>query len=851
MTGDTPRRPMLWLMVAYLAGMWLRSNPLYLLCYTCVCTTATVYCYAKRSRLTCVLLLFSTALAGATNYQLRHYAQHHSPLSRALEDGRIQQGHTVEVYARIQALYPTPDGVVLELALDYLHLDSFTIKGRGELLRLRCHSAQSYLKVEDTVRALVSSHTGGYLNPGTELPTTFTGTLIGDVELLYRVQPSLWTTVVTNAQSRLHHLISEQLSERTASVVLAAILGNRYFLSPQIEQSFKQSGTYHILVISGSHIALLALLLHLLLQNTHRYLRLTLILSTVWFYSAITGCEPPVLRAALMATLLLAGTAVFRKPDAANSLGVAGVIILALWPESIDETGFQLTFISVGVLVLIVAPLQQHLESIGRWQPSKATPYPPKCPRLLKWLAETLYWSEQELEWVQVHYGFKFRLEKSAMAALLKRYRLQRPLRYLVIGVLATTIVQIALLPISANILHRISPASLLLNLSAEATMAILLIVFILFILAAPLGINLSAALELAVEVFLEASTSTLPSFRPAGLNMLGIFCIGVSVVLAMIFLARWRPLSEHPDSLINKILALVISLSLLLTGVCGSRTQNTPKGLQIDFLDVGQGDCALLRFPDGTRMLVDGGGQIGSGSRFRIGEQVVSRYLWHEGIKSIDYVVATHSDSDHIEGLLAVLENFSVTRLILPSPIGKVPEFKTLEEAATAKGVKIEVWQQGLQKGFREATLRVLWPKNGNMSGENNDSLVLCVEYGRRRILLAADIEASTEAALVAEGIAADVLKVAHHGSRTSSTTAFLQAVNPQVAIISAPRHSRFNHPHPEVMERLQNRRVLITGRTGMVSLITDGEVLNVESYLERYTQTHSCREISENVNF
>lgn len=829
---ERPRRPMLYLMIAYLAGMFLRSEPIYLLSYTVVCTAATAYCYFRKSRLTVPLLIISMALAGATNYNLQRYSR--SPVRKAIEDGRVRPNSTVEVYARVHSLLPTPDGQIAELSLRYLHLYASTMAGGGERLKLRCYSPQPHLKAGDTVRALVSPHTSGYLNPGTVVESaSFTGTLVGNIELLHR-GTDLWEGTVSSIRGALHHLISERLSENAASVVLASILGNRYFLSPQIEESFKQSGTYHVLIVSGSHIALLAFLLHLLLKKFHRGWRLALVLSAIWFYSAITGCDPPVLRAALMATLLLTGAAFFRKPDAANSLSTAGMLILALSPQSIHETGFQLTFIAVAALVLIVSPLQQHLESIGRWQPCSATPYPPECPKALKWLAETLYWSQQKFESSQAQYGFRYRLEKSALAALLERCGLQRPLRYIVIGFMATAIVQIALLPVSANSLHRLAPASLFLNLSAELAMAMLLLVFTLFITAATLGVDLSAVLELAVEVFLQASTTTLNGFRPAGLTPLGVCCIGVSVVLTMVLLCRWQPLAETPRSLLNRSLASAIALSILLAGGCGVRPENLPKGLRIDFLDVGQGDATLIRFPDGTKMLVDAGGQIGSKSRFKIGEEVVSRYLWHEGIQNLDYIAATHSDSDHMEGLLSVLENFSISTLILPAPVGTVPEFKALEQTAIAKGARIEVWQKGLQKSFGGASLQVLWPRSGNRGGANNDSLVLLITYGRRKVLLTGDIEAGVEAALVEQGLAdVDALKVAHHGSRTSSTEAFLEAARPEVAVICAPRHSRFHHPHPEVLQRLKGR-VLVTGRDGMVSLTANGEAFSVKSYLE-----------------
>jgi competence protein ComEC len=283
---------------------------------------------------------------------------------------------------------------------------------------------------------------------------------------------------------------------------------------------------------------------------------------------------------------------------------------------------------------------------------------------------------------------------------------------------------------------------------------------------------------------------------------------------------------------------------------------------LTIHFLDVGQGDSALVVFPRGKTMLVDGGGELSfaapntgdaqgsmndtpedepifSDRAFSIGEAVVSRFIWSLGRTRVDYVLATHAHADHIGGLSDVVRNLDVRQAVVGYAVPDEPEFKRFAGAAAERRTPLYTVAAGERFAIDGVTIEVLWPPPADgreATSGNDDSVVLRLVYGSISILLAGDIEQSTEASLVQSGanLRADLLKVPHHGSRTSSTVSFIDAVNPRYAVISVGERSRFGHPHASVVNRYLMREVKLfqTGRDGMVTLETDGATLDLKAY-------------------
>ncbi len=303
--------------------------------------------------------------------------------------------------------------------------------------------------------------------------------------------------------------------------------------------------------------------------------------------------------------------------------------------------------------------------------------------------------------------------------------------------------------------------------------------------------------------------------------------------------------------------LASFTSAFMLTVIVAHPLSAGPPDGrLRVDFLDVGQGDSALVTMPDGSTLLIDGGGRPDYRLRVDdedaddferdargVGEAVVSEYLWHRGLARVDYVLATHADADHIEGLGAVLRSFRVEgALVARAPSGDA-EFLRFADMARETGVPVYLVGRGDRLRFGAVTLEVLWPRAAEGAADapsaNNDSIVLRLRFGRRTILLTGDAEADAERALISAGddLACDVLKVAHHGSRTSSTQAFVNAARPALAIISVGQDSPHGHPHAEVLRRWRDSGALVltTGERGAITVTTDGEDLKAAPFVQR----------------
>jgi len=188
-----------------------------------------------------------------------------------------------------------------------------------------------------------------------------------------------------------------------------------------------------------------------------------------------------------------------------------------------------------------------------------------------------------------------------------------------------------------------------------------------------------------------------------------------------------------------------------------------------------------------------------------RIGETVVSEYLWWRGLVQIDYILTTHADADHIDGLNDVLKNFAVRNALIARAPANDPEFAKFSATLKQTNTHAEKLQAGDLIHFGDVELSVLWPPAGGETSSNNDSIVLRIKFGERAILLTGDIEKQAEKSLLEtqQNLRADVVKVPHHGSKTSSTEDFVRAIAPQFAIISVGRHSMFGHPHKEVVQR------------------------------------------------
>jgi competence protein ComEC len=680
---------------------------------------------------------------------------------------------------------------------------------------------------------------------------------------------------------KLQEEIDSRFSPETAGVLDATLLGNRYNLSRQTSERFRDGGTFHVLVISGLHITFLGGLVFLFARRLVRNKAVQFSISAVvlWAYAFGVGAESSVIRAALMFTIVLLAPLVSRRANSLSALGGAAIGLLVWRPSDLLDPSFQLTFVSVLAIVVLAWPLVKKASEIGSWRPTRETPFPPSVAPWLLHACEILFWSEREWkrELKRTNYGCK--LFKSPLAIALERLHLQRALRYTFAATVVSVSVQLALLPFLVLYFHRFSFGSLVLNIGVGAMMAgvviaaalSLAVVQISVTLAAPL-ISLTNALNWmmihSVDPFARAGLASirLPEYTGWASAIYGFYY--VPLVSLAILLARWQPLrlpgpSKASDNR-RRNTGLVLSAQLLAAAVIIFHpfSEAAPDGrLRIDFLDVGQGDSALVTMPDNTTLLIDGGGNPGLFNRSRdgghgddgdetperearsIGEAVVSEYLWWRGMDRVDYIVATHADADHIDGLNDVARNFSVGAALLARTPSRDAEYEEFRNTLAAGRIPIQIIGAGDVLKFGNVTATVLWPAaaaDSDALSANNDSVVIKLSFGERSILLTGDIEAPAEKILLRHDAAvteSDVVKVAHHGSKTSSTENFIAATHARLAIIPVGQTSMFGHPHPDIVRRWRasGAQVLTTGNSGTITITTDGKDFQVASYVTR----------------
>jgi competence protein ComEC len=605
----------------------------------------------------------------------------------------------------------------------------------------------------------------------------------------------------------------------------AILIGERSKLEKVWTENFRRTGTYHTLVIAGFHVTILAgcLLFLLRICNLNPTQALAITCAAAWLYALVSGCNAPAVRAAAGFTLYAIAKFFFRRGRVLNLLSAVAIVYLLWDPGQLFDAAFQLSFLCVAVIGAFAAPLLDATSVPlvrALKQPAAIAADPHMSPRSAQFRVELRLIAET------IH-----PITLTPLALLLRLVLFACELAVI------STVVQIGLALPMAEYFHRVSFSGFSSNIIVTPLMGALVPVGFF---AISTGWHWPAALAggmLNVSARVVNWHARLdPDWRiPDPPLWLALSFLAALILLAVVLekkYLRWPALAA--------VLALFILLlwhpspSTLPGGHSGAGPR--PALLELTAIDVGQGDSLLIIFPTGLRMLVDGGGHLQFGrprpTTFDTGEDVVSPYLWSRGIARLDIVVATHAHQDHIGGLPAILENFRPRELW----VGANPQQDLLKRAAS---LNIPVIQQHAEPPFdlSGARVEILSPPPDfpPTKAVNNDSLAFRIAYGTRSFLLTGDMEKPMEARLVHEGanLHSDVIKIGHHGSKTSTIQPFLDAVSPSIALISDGFENSFGHPHKDVLARLLDRRTLVlrTDLDGLITVRTDGHHLMMDA--------------------
>jgi competence protein ComEC len=635
----------------------------------------------------------------------------------------------------------------------------------------------------------------------------------------------LWRTRVhSSIVAKIHQL----WPAGEASLMDAMVLGEDSFLRNATRTEFQRSGTYHVLVVSGMNLSILAFAIFWTLRQFRLDPALAAITTVVvsFGYAFVVGVGPPVWRAALMLAIYLGARLLYRERNMLNAIGAAALGVLVANPHALFGASFQLTFLAVFIIAAIGAPILEQT----------TLPYA-RGLRLLRVSSYDLHVAPKVAQ---------FRLDLRMIGGRLARFLGNRaglalPAIFMRIAigvselVFMSTLMQAGLALLMAYHFHRAT------TMGMPANLAVIPLTEVLMPAAAAavgLGYVSTSLAKPAVWVSsfaLEGIAGTvhwLGGARAADLRVampsLTMILIAMAV-LAMAMIAARR----------GRVMALGGAAALVCVAACIAFVPSRPHiragVMEMTSIDVGQGDSILLVTPEGRTMLVDAGGlPLWMHSDFDIGEQVVSSYLWSRGIDRIDTVVISHPHADHLGGMPAVIANFHPRELWVSMD---QPEGELLPVVAQAQkaGMEISVKKEGDEFDYGGVHFHVLAPGRDQDTGAmrpNDDCLVFTASVGGTAALLEGDAEPVAERRIVAEHPEAAVLKVAHHGSARATSADLLAALHPRYAVISVGVRNVYGHPRREVLARLQQAgaKTYRTDEEGAVSFYLDGKTVTPE---------------------
>jgi len=629
--------------------------------------------------------------------------------------------------------------------------------------------------------------------------------------------------IISGARHRMSNLIDQIGDKEQQGVLKALIVGDRNAISPELRKAFNRVGAGHLLAISGLHIGIIATASFLFFKWMLSHIRFFLLnawtkkgavvlsIVPVLVYGLLSGMSPSTQRAVIMVVVFLMAFLFEREHDLINTLAMAAMMILIVHPPSVFSISFQFSFAAVLAIIYGLSrlpplwPSGQNRTRKNKW--SKAA--------------------------IKLYYFFMTSFFAIVgTLPLVMRYFNQVSLVGLPANVIFIPLIGFVVVPlgIMAVFIYPLTVSGALVCLKAG-----------------------SAVLEYVIMIINFISGWTFAAIKTVTPNYLEIFCfyvlfwalLNLKSVQIRTPLALSKDQSSQSKNSIQKPVVMVALLTVLMFSAdvgYWMYQRYWHDDLRVTMIDVGHGNASLLELPYGYNMLIDGGG-FSDNRVFDVGASIVAPFLWQKKIRTIDSIVLSHPNSDHLNGLIYIAENFHVKNVWTNHETANTYGYQMFMETIKKNNIQMPAYNKitGVHD-INGVHIDVLYPQVDFIEKKeietwrnlNNNSLVLKISFGATSFLFPGDIKARAEyelVSMVGNKLKSTILLAPHHGSKTSSTEPFLEKVNPDVVVISSRWRSRFGFPHPLVLKRYKAKggRVLETAHNGAVSVRTDGRTLTI----------------------
>jgi len=629
--------------------------------------------------------------------------------------------------------------------------------------------------------------------------------------------------IISGTRHRISNLIDQIGNKEQQGVLKALIIGDRNVISPKLRTAFNRVGAGHLLAISGLHIGIIAtasflffkwMLSHIpffLLNAWTKKGAVILSMVPVLVYGLLSGMSPSTQRAVIMVIVFLTAFLFEREHDLINTLAIAAMIILIVHPPSVFSISFQLSFAAVLAIIYGFSRLSPLWPSDqNRTQKQK--------------------WSKAA---IKLYYFFMTSFFAIiGTLPLVMRYFNQVSLVGLPANIIFIPLIGFVVVPLGilAVFLYPLTTSGALVCLKAG-----------------------SAVLEYVIKIINLISGWTFAAIKTVTPNYLEIFCFYVLfwVLLNLKSVQVRNPLAlskDRSNQSKNSLQKPVVIVGLLTVLIFSANVafwlyqRYWHDDLRVTMIDVGHGNASLLELPYGYNMLIDGGG-FSDNRVFDVGASIVAPFLWQKKIRCIDTLVLSHANSDHLNGLIYIAENFNVKNVWTNHETAETFGYRLFMETIKKNNIQMPAYHKiaGVHD-INGVHIDILYPredfiekrKTETWRNLDNNSLILKASLKDVSFLFPGDIKARGEYELVStvgDKLRSSVLLAPHHGSKTSSTERFLEKVKPEVVVISSRYKSRFGFPHPLVLNRYKATgcRVFETAHNGAVSIRTDGRKLTI----------------------